>query len=266
MRACGLKRRLAIVVMFAWVLVGLVRFEAGPALAAGGIHVTPARVEAVIGPDGVAPPLTVHNHMDRAIGIHVTVGWGSHDLHGVPIYSAEPPRPDVVVKTEPDHLLLLPGAQAEIQVQVDPADQPLYPVIFVAWRPVWSGWLTETEFHAVTRIAVPFLLTPEDHPPGAVRMIDTTVTEIAPHTVEVVAIVRNDGVAHGKTAGELVVLDEAGSVSALLPLPEVFVLPGAERLLRMVWQTEEPVSGQYTIRFDGFPGEALAALEFSLYR
>src|SRR5690625_158571 len=141
--------------------VGLGRLGAGRA--AGGMVVRPARVEAVIDSDGTVPPLRVHNRMARPIQIELAVGWGSHDLYGVPIYSETLPQPDVVVHVEPSQVVLLPGTQSNIRVQVEPANRPLYPVLFITWQPDEAGRSSSSGLATVTRIAVPFLLLPEGH-------------------------------------------------------------------------------------------------------
>lgn len=244
--------------------IGLAFCAASPAFASGGIHVTPARMEAIIGEDGVAPPLTVHNRMDRPVRIHVSVGWGTHDAYGIPIYFDEPFDAHAEAHVHPSELLLLPGARAEIRLQVTPADRPHYPVVFLAWHAGQTRSAAGTEFQAVTRIAVPVLLTPANHPPGHVRIIDIGAEAKEPHAVEIHVMVENAGDAHVKTSGEALVLDQTGNVVGLLRLPELLVLPGAKRLLRMTWQPEEAAAGPYTLFFNGLSEATTPPFAFSL--
>lgn len=253
-----------VITFWAVMCVGLACFAASPAAASGGIHVTPARVEAVIGADGSAPPITVHNRMDRPVRIEVSVGWGSHDVHGIPMYVPESPDADATAQVHPPELLLLPGARAEIRLRVAPADRPHYPVVFLAWHVGLTTSVAGTEFQTVTRIAVPFLLTPENHPPGDVRIIDIGVEATQSRAVEIQVLVENAGDVHVRTSGEAVILDSTGNVVGIVRLPHVLVLPGAERLLRVEWQPEKLLTGPYTLRVDGLSEASTPPLAFSL--
>lgn len=253
-----------VIALWTSLCIGLACCAASPAFASGGIHVAPARVEAVIGMNGAAPPITVHNRMDRPVRIQVSVGWGTHDEHGIPVYFDEPGVAGAKAEVHPPELLLLPGARAEIHLRVAPADRPHYPVVFLTWHSGLTRSPAGTEFQTVTRIAVPFLLTPENHPPGQVRIIDIGTEAIEPHAAEIRVLVANAGDAHVRTSGEAVVLDSTGKAVGTIRLPELLVLPGAQRLLRLEWRPDEPLAGPYALLFDGLSEETTPAFAFSL--
>lgn len=221
-------------------------FASGP-VAGQGILVTPARLEAVLAPDGTLPPLYIENRTGQAVGFWSDVGWVSHDLYGAPLYLPQEWRTDVAVHIEPQTTRLEPGEGVYLRISVEPADRPSYPVIYLSFRPYEHG-------HAdILRIAVPALLHTGQE---SIRtLVEEVSLESDPDGSYLHLLVANYGDAHVRAGGRVHLLAPDGELVATAVAPATLVLPGARRLISAAWEGGPLPWGEYRMVFvDGTLG------------
>lgn len=228
-----------------------------PVGAAGGILVTPARLEAVVGDDGRVPPVVLQNRSGQAVWVEARPVWGTHDLYGMPILHPADSLPDVKVQVSPNRFELAPGQRIAVEARLERPERPLYPVLLFEIGPQ----ATAPPSSAITQIAVPLLLVPHGHELGSAVVLGGWVDGVEEGPgVRVHVIVGNDGAAHARTGGSArITHNESGQVTEI-PLPEQLILPGLGRLLEVEWRPPELAAGRYSVDFAGIATDELAGL------
>lgn len=209
-----------------------------------GVIVAPARLEAVVGPEGSTLGLQLLNTGSESVVVHLSLADGGHDLEGVPVVDESPAgreRWAGRVFLEKSEVFLAPQESASVQIRAIPEPgKGLYPVVLVQILPIG------TQPEAVVtraRVAVPVLLTSR---PGfaAVSASELTVRqESVGGPVLIEGIVRNEGEIHIRAGARVAI--EGPTTSDEILLAPVTVLPGAARRVRGEWRPDTLPPGEY---------------------
>ncbi|MGI6611150.1 MAG: hypothetical protein ACOX4G_11645 [Limnochordia bacterium] len=209
-----------------------------------GVIIAPARLEAVVGPEGSTPGLRILNTGSESVMVSLSLVDGGHDLEGVPVFDESPAgreRWAGSVFLERTEVFLGPQESVPIKIRAIPEQgRGLYPVVMAEIQPTGTrpaGVVT------MARVAVPVLLTST---PGntVVRASELEIRqERVGGPVLLEGIVRNEGEVHVR-AGARVAIEGPDTVDELLLKP-VTVLPGAARRVRGEWRPDSLPPGQY---------------------
>lgn len=225
-----------------------------PALhAQASVAISPARLEAVIGPDGSLPPLTVANRGQFPVHICFSLAGGGHDLQGAPLLN-ESRQMQIALAAQlhlhPAEVYLGPGEVQYIYLQARPFGVGgLYPIIVAEIIPEASD--NTSGMRTNTRIAIPTLLTYQagwsagvSRAPLAVSDVRVTQAGIG-HPLIISAIIRNQGATHTRLAVPAVINGPNNTEDLLFP--PVTILPGAARLVQAEWAPATLPVGEYSI-------------------
>ncbi|NLN17737.1 MAG: hypothetical protein GX162_00475 [Firmicutes bacterium] len=213
-------------------------------IAQAGVVVAPARLEAVVGPDGNAPGLRIANTGSNAVTVKLSLADGGHDLDGAPLFDESitgRQRWADRIFLDKTELFLGPQESTDVRVRALLEEgQGLYPVIMAEIRPVGSS---SVGVETVARVAVPVLLT---RPPAQTLVSASGLIvsqESAGGPVLIEGILRNEGSVHVR-AGARIAIEGPGIVDEILLNP-VTVLPGLARRVRGEWRPESMPPGDY---------------------
>lgn len=212
----------------------------GPRAGAQGILVSPARIEALLAHDGMLPPVWVENRTELPVRFWVETGWVTHDMHGRPVYLPSERRGDVTVHVLPAAGVLTPGQGVHLDIRVEPADRPVYPVVYLLFQQAEGG-------DDILRVAVPLLLHTGLETPRT--MIEGVSIESHDDANRLHLLVANYGEAHVRVGGRVRILGTSGEAVAESHVPEALVLPGARRLITVEWDGSPLAWGEYRIVF-----------------
>ena len=81
--------------------------------------------------DGMLPPYGWKPH---GIACPLLVERVTHDMHGRPVYLPSERRGDVTVHVLPAAGVLTPGQGVHLDIRVEPADRPVYPVVYLLFQ------------------------------------------------------------------------------------------------------------------------------------
>ncbi|MGI6082719.1 MAG: hypothetical protein ACOYEP_07610 [Limnochordia bacterium] len=210
----------------------------------GGVIIAPARLEAVVGPDGNTPGLRLLNTGSEAVTVSLSLADGGHDLDGAPLFdesAAGRERWANRVFLERTEVFLGPQESVPVKIRALPeAGRGLYPVIMAEIRSVGSSVVgVET----VARVAVPVLLTrlPAKHAVSAFGL--TVMQETAGGPLLIEGILRNEGDVHVRTGARIAI--EGPGIEDEVLLNPVTVLPGLARRVRGQWRPDSLPPGDY---------------------
>ena len=99
----------------------LAAVAAPPAHAAGGVGISPSRVEADVHRGGLIPPITVENTSDKPVVVTAQALKATADLSGQPVYDDTPAARrvgDALLRPGPRRFVLRPGARRSVRARV----------------------------------------------------------------------------------------------------------------------------------------------------
>jgi hypothetical protein len=235
------------------------------------VAIAPARLEAVIGPDGSLPPLSVMNRGQQAVRIRFSLAGGGHDLFGAPVLN-ESEQMQVMLSAQlqlqPSEVYLGPGESQFVSLQAQPLGSGgLYPIIVAEIIPEADS--TADAMRACTRIAIPTLLTYQSGwsirvQPPALSVSDVHVAQDdIGNPLVIRAIVRNEGDIHARLAVPAMITGP--NTCADLLFPPVTILPGAARQVQVEWAPAALPAGEYSVSvLPAMPSAGVGEMTFTV--
>jgi P pilus assembly chaperone PapD len=213
-----------------------------PRVSAQSVEVSPLRVELATRPgDTHTQAVTLTNQGSDPVRVRARVRDWFVSRDGTPQFDAalpEPERPFMAsawVRLAPPEQVIQPGQQGIVRfttmVPADTIDGGYRAAILMDFGPAGAAPIVERRSVQFRSRVATLLYVAVGKPPVAIEMVDlaSRVSEDQPSVI--VATLRNTGRAAARTTGTVLVRDGAGQTVRTLKIPNVPVLPMAEREL-----------------------------------
>ena len=209
---------------------------------ASGILVAPARIEVGVEDDCTLPFVHIYNRTDRYWEVTSAIRWGRHDIYGNPSYVKHADK-TVNITVRPSTQIIAPKESTYVEVITKLCDEPMYPVLILEFNN------PEQRFESVhvTQIAVPFLISPKEHP-GPSTDFDIQLEEDEDglsYTLSVLVI--NTADVHKRIKGKLLIVKPPDEKVQKKELGLRYVLPDSKRLFTMQLKRSDLKPGDYKV-------------------
>jgi hypothetical protein len=208
---------------------------AAPSVAAGGMDVSPSRIDAQVRLGGRIPPITIRNTSSLPVVVTAQALPATQDLSGLPAYdmSAQSRRAgNALLHVGPRSFTLRPGGSRRVSATVlgcPAVGLGSYAVIvFSGQQVVPSAAGKHTEITSMLRLASTLLLSYPPTPCISGSLSDLRGEQLATRTLGFFARVRNTGTLHAKPRVTLTIL-RGGRRVFRGSFPQGNVIPRASR-------------------------------------